>query len=581
MFLLENWIERRQRERPNEEDSIVDKIAKIRGIKDVNRFLNPSKNELFDPYKMKNIELASERIVEAIDNNERICISYDADADGITSSTIMIRYLKKYTDNVDFIYNERSHGHGIYQQTRLDFITEDDVDENGEIINDEKLSRWKLNNDNLERVSNSDLLIIIDSSSNDVDACKKLIDDFGIEIIILDHHDIEDNNPHVLMVNPKQNDCEYPNKHLSGAGVVFKTLQVMEDILGDRGIVDPYDYMDLVAVGMYADVMKVDVLENRFMIMHGLRNMKNTGLVRILKGAKADLYKLNSDSIGFSIAPLLNGVARLDNIKLAIDILLEDDDSKCKPIRLKMHKLNEQRKVMQKELFEIYSKNIDINKKVLIVSDENSSRGFNGLVAQQLSTVYKRPVLVGRLHGGNFSGSFRGYGNLDIKEFLQDSELVEEAIGHPSAGGVTIKESNIEMLEKYIEDALPDLTGKEITHIYDLEIEVSDVEEHIKPMEQFNLVSGNGFPKVIVKVNNITVEESECIGKTQETVKIRTFDDLELIKFKVNDEYASELGYFDSIDAIGQLHMNEFYNFGLKKKISTPQIILSDYKLNK
>jgi single-stranded-DNA-specific exonuclease len=115
----------------------------------------------------------------------------------------------------------------------------------------------------------------------------------------------------------------------------------MEDTLGE---VDPDYYLDLVAVGMYADVMRIDVLENRYMIMQGLRNINNTGLTRILKGAKANLFKLNGDSIGFSIAPLINGVARMDNIKLAIDILLEDDDAKCKPIRLKMQKINESRK---------------------------------------------------------------------------------------------------------------------------------------------------------------------------------------------------------------------------------------------
>lgn len=576
---MKNWIERKQKETPNHDDSIIDKIAKIRGIKDVNRFLNPSKEEMFDPYRIKNIETVSERIIEAIDNNEKICVSYDADADGLTSASIMIRYLKNYTNNVDFIYNERNHGHGIYEQTRLDFITSDDVDENGEIINEEKKLRRELNNENLDRISNSDLLIIIDSSSNDADACKKLIDEFGIDIIIIDHHDIEIENPYVLMVNPQQKDCEYPNKYLSGAGMVFKVLQVIEDILDDKGKVDPFEYMDLVAVGMYADVMRVDVLENRYMIMHGLRNIRNVGLTRILKGGKVNLFNIDCTAIGFTIAPLLNGVARLDNIKLAIDILLEDDDAKCKPIRLKMQKLNEKRKVMQKEIVEQYSKNIDTDKKALIVLDEQSSKGFNGLVAQQLSNTYKRPALVGRLYRGVASGSFRSYDNFKLKSFLQEFDGEIEVMGHEQAGGYEIKEEYLPKLEKYIEDNLPNLKDKEPTFVYDIEIDVSEIPEYVKAMGQFNLIYGNGYPKIVVKVNNITVEEAECIGKTRETVKIKTLDDMELIKFRVDENYASELGYFDTLSVVGELRLNSWYNFAIKQKIEIPQVMIDDYKV--
>src|SRR5690606_32075170 len=177
-------------------------------------------------------------------------------------------------------------------------------------------------------------------------------------------------------VNPQQEGDEYPNKFLSGAGVVFKVIQVMEDMLGAQSKVNPFDYMDLVAVGMYADVMRVDVYENRYMIMNGLRNMKNVGLVRILKGGKVNMFKIDASAIGFTIAPLLNGVARMDNIKLAIDILLTDDDNVAKKLRLKMAKLNDTRKVLQKQIVEQYMTKVDQNNKVLVVFDEQSSKGF-------------------------------------------------------------------------------------------------------------------------------------------------------------------------------------------------------------
>lgn len=565
---------------PNPTDSILERIAKIRGIEDVNKFLNPSKNEMFDPYLIKNIVEASEKILQYVKDGKHIVLSYDADADGLTSTSIMYRYLKNYTDNVDYIYNERNHGHGIHEQTRLDFIYEDDVDENGEIINAEKKYRYDLNAQNLEKISQADLLIIVDSSSNDVEACKKLVEDFGIEIIILDHHAIEVENPYVLLVNPQQEGDKYPNKFLSGAGIVFKTLQVMEDILGDEGKVNPFDYIDLVAVGMYSDIMRVDVYENRFMIMHGLRNMKNVGLVRILKGGKIDLFNIDSSAIGFTIAPLLNGVARMDNIKLAIDILLTDDDDEAKKLRLKMQKLNDSRKILQKQIVDQYLTKIDHDRKVIMVFDEQASKGFNGVVAQQLAQTYKRPALVGRLHKGTASGSFRSFGGFNMQDFLMESGLVEEAKGHTQAGGFVIKEENLEALEQYIEDNLPELKDREPTVIYDVEIDIEDVPEYIKPMKQFNKVTGNGFPKVITRVNGAMLEKVETLGKTKETRKFKTFDDFELIKFKVDESYGEELECFDTIDAVGQLQNNEWFNFKTKERITTPQLILEDYKVN-
>lgn len=557
---MKKWLQRKPKVQPKKHDDIIDQIAKIRGIKDVDTFLSPSADALHDPYLMKNIEDASNRIIRAIASGERIVVSYDPDADGLTSASAMIRYLKNYTDKVTFIYGERNDGHGIAEMIKIEGVEED--------------ARLERNAENLQIIHEADLVILIDSSSNDTDACRYIVEEMGKEIIILDHHGIERKNPHVLMVNPQQEDCPYPNKFLSGAGIVFKVMQVMEDTLGQ---VDPFQYIDLVAVGMYADIMRVDVLENRYLIMHGLRNMQNTGLVRILKGAKADFFKLDCNSIGFAIAPLLNGTARMDNIKLAIDILLSDDDTVCKKLRLQMSKLNDKRKEIQRDLVEAYSKKVNLDQKVLVVLDDKSSKGFNGIIAQQLSEKFKRPVLVGRLHKGVASGSFRSYNGLKFKSFLQDFDGEIEALGHEGAGGFIINEEYLDNLNTYIERCLPELDEKGQTVIYDFEIDVEDIADYIKPVERFNLLTGNGFYKIIVKINGITVEEPKCIGKTMETVKITTYDDMELIKFRVNEHYASELGHFDTIDAVGVLSMNEFYNFGLKQRICTPQLMIEDY----
>lgn len=559
------WIQRKSKVALKKRDEIEDKIAKLRGIENVEEFLNPSSNVLHDPYLMKNIEKVSNRIIRAINKGDNICVSFDPDADGLTSASTMIRYLRNYTDKVTFIYGERNDGHGIAEMIKIDGVE------------DEK--RLKRNAENLELIKDCDLLILIDSSSNDADACKYISEELGKEIIILDHHEIERPNPHVTLVNPQQDDCQYPNKYLSGAGVVFKVMQVMEDTLDQ---VDPFTYIDLVSVGMYADIMRIDIPENRYLILQGLRNVKNMGLTRILKGAKIDNWNLDCNAIGFGIAPLLNGTARMDELRLAIDILLEDDDNKCKPLRLKMQKLNERRKEIQKDLFESYSKQVNLDEKLLVVLDDKSSKGFNGVVAQQLSDKFKRPVIVGRNHKGTISGSFRGYGKLKLKSFLNGfNDIAEiEVLGHEGAGGIVMPSENLELLQEYINKFLPELDEKEQTIIYDLELTPEEAIENIKVIQSFNRLTGNGFPKIIVRVNGITIESHDCIGKTMETVKFKTYDDMELIKFRVNDQYGANVSEWDSIDVVGVLSMNEFFNFKLKKKICTPQVMIEDFKKN-
>lgn len=556
------WIQRKWVTTPNKKDSIMTKIAKIRGIEEPERFLNPTSDELHDPYLMKNIEEASSRIIYAIEQRQKIVVSFDPDCDGLMSATTAIRYLKKYSDQVDFIYGERGDGHGIKEMIHI----KEDV----------KSERNKLNQENIEKIKNADLLILVDSSTSDTAACQ-MIQEWGVDIVILDHHGIEQENPHAIIVNPQQTGCEYPNKHLSGAGVVLKTLQVVEENLENNGKADPFDYIDLVAVGIYSDIMRLDVLENRYLIMEGMRNMKNTGLVRILKSGKANMLKINSNSIAFTISPMLNGVARMDRLKLAIDMLLEDDDKVCQKIQREMKEVNKYRKERQSAITKQYEKQIDTSKKVLIVVDEQESKGFNGIVAQQLSDRFKRPVIVARKHKGEISGSFRSYDNYPFRSFLKDFGDIK-AVGHEPAGGVTVKIEKLEELENYIENNLPELSTKEQVIEYDFEIDVQEAKKYVKAVEQFNLLHGNGFPKINVRINNIAVDTVETLGATEETRKIQTFDNIELIRFRTNINYAEELECFHNISAVGLLQMNEWYNNGLKKTIRTVQVVLDDYK---
>lgn len=572
------WIQRVPKRSFKKNDDIRDKIASIRGIEDIDRFLNPQSEELHNARDMKNIVEASNRIAEAIKNNENIVVSIDPDSDGITSGVMMIKYLENYTDNVRYIYSQRRYGHGISAQIRLNFVSNEDVDDEGDIIDEDKKERYEHNCKNLEKVKNSDLLIIIDSSTNSDEYCNSI--SAHTDIVIIDHHTVENENPNALIVNPQQEDCTYPNKDLSAAGVVLKVLEVIDDIhfRDSKNRIDPYNFIDLAAVGIYGDVMPINSYENRYIILHGLRNIKNIGLLRILKGGKVDLFKINSDAIGFTIAPMLNGAARMGQIELAIQILLTDDDNIAKKLRLQIHKLNEKRKIIQKEKVEYYESIADLSKNVIFVFDENSNKDFNGLIAQQLASKYKRPVFVGTRSEGKLLGSYRSFNKFDVGKCISNYKGHAEAHGHPLAGGFGVLEEDEADFLSYMYDKAPKVKHTEETFVYDLSISLDEVEESISGLEDLNKLTGNGFPKVLVRVSGIMMEEVNTIGKTEETRKFKTMGNLELIKFKVDKDYGKEIEYFDTIEAIGQLHLNEFFNFGLRKKICTPQIMLQDYR---
>lgn len=578
-----NWKKRKPVNKISEDDSVLEQIAKIRGIDldSLDDFLNPTKDVLHNPLEMLNMKKVASLIVEHIKNGSTFAVSYDADADGICSGTIMTKYLLNYvsSEKVHIVYNQRGHGHGIEEQTTFKFLKDYHYDKNGNIKDESRKERYDLNTSNIEKIKQADVLIIVDSSSNDWKTCKA-IKDSGTEVIILDHHKIEELNKYALIVNPQQEKDKYPNKNLSGAGVVFKTVEVIEKMLKKEGLgsIDVWQFTDLVAVGMYADSMDITNLENRFLIMDGFRNINNVGLTRILKGAKADFYKINADTIGFSVAPMINGVTRLDNIELAIDIFLTDDDSEAKKLRLKMEKLNVARKEKQKEIVDRYSQKVDTTNKIIFISDDESSKGFNGLVAQNLSTKYSRNAIVGRLSDGIFYGSYRSYNNFDMLNFLKDTNLCDEVKGHNGAGGIVIKEENIDKLMEYIQTHIDELETEEEYVYYDVVVDLDEINEYIKALNKFNLLHGRGFPKVIVRINDVMIDEVKTIGKTQETRKFATMDNLDLIKFKVDDEYGSELVSFDAIDCIGDLSVNEFYNFATRQRTITNQLKIIDYR---
>ncbi|MEB9467857.1 DHH family phosphoesterase [Bacillus cereus] len=537
-----NWVKRESFVRINKKDTIKQQIAKIRGIQDIDTFLNPPENVVHSPYLLKNIEEAAERIISALQNGERIAVSADVDADGVTSTAILIRYLRQFTDNVYYTYHQRGEGHGIENQIKM-------------IDKDTKL------------------IVVLDSSTNSTEACMSL-QKRGYDVIIADHHGYERENPYALIVNPQLDDS--PNKALSGAAVTYKLIQVIDDRLGTG---TPEDFLDLVAVGLVADIMDMSVMENRYLVKEGLKNINNTGLLAILTNAKADMDALSSTTIGFTIAPMLNGVARMDRIELALELLVEDDFDKCKKLVKEMVKVNDERKAKEKSLTEMYEDQINPEDKVLIVVGTDPSKSFNGLVAQKIAQKYKRPTLVVRDSGKEVAGSFRSFNDFKIRTYLQNTPLVKTAVGHEYAGGVTILTENLPELRAQINADLAEEEFKAIVE-FDLEFEGKDITlDLVEQLQEINRITGNGFEKVKVKINNLMVEERIVMGKNNDAIKIKT-DCLDAIRFREDSEYASDLGMFDIMSLVGELNINKYFNWKFRKEIVSIQAFLDDYQLD-
>ena len=539
------WKKKNQLIEYDKDDDILSKLASINGIEDLQSWLKPSEEDCFSPYSLENISEAVDKIIDAINRGLNITTFGDIDSDGITSLVMIVGYLRKIVKNpklIKFTHAQRSEGHGI--ETMID-----------------------------QEFPETDLLIIVDSSTNSVDGCGYFVD-LGMDIIVLDHHPSNVYNPYALIVNPQM--CDYGNKELSGAGVVYKVLQVLDDKLNEDYA---FEFIDLAGLGIYGDVMSMAIPENRWFVYNSLKNVTNYGLQALLKNS--GIFDLKATDYGFTIVPIVNACARLDKIELIIELLLCDNPEDAKELAKQCIKLNKLRKKMQKELSDELIPEVDPSKKVSIIITNKSSKGFNGLIATNVAEKFQRPCLImTHTKSGMVEGSVRSYNDFDLRKFLDDSGLFEYCSGHGASFGVGFKFENLEKIDIYIQEQLDvkSFEQKENVIYYDLEIDDEDItEEFIKKVAYFNFVSGKGFREAKFLIKNYTVEERKLLGANEDTIKLTGARDLIAMKFKTNSNYADETE-FSSIDMIGTLNINKWYHRGLREWVRNNQIFMEDFR---
>ncbi len=454
----------------------------------------------------------------------------------------MMRYLSYFTKNTSCVYHQRSQGHGISVQV----IPED--------IN---------------------LLIVVDSSTNEVEKCKELSEN-NIEIIILDHHPKMVDNPYAIIVNPQLDN--YPNKSISGAGVVFKTCQVLDDLLD---VNYAQQFIDLAGIGMYADVMSMAVPENRYLVYQALKNISNPGIKAIIQKNKVNT--INSETISYKIAPVINASARMDKIEKIIELLLEDDYDKCLLLAKECVALNEERKKLQAKLYKKVKDRIDPSHNIIIVrttDKDKIEKGFNGLLATQISEKYKKPVLVVKDNEGMCAGSGRGIGDVQLKEILNDTKLFKSLEGHSSAFGCEFNQDNIEGIYNYLDENMKENKQDAKIIEYDLELDREIINKKtIEGIQWFNYLAGKNCEVTKFMIKNLVVYERKVMGKMLDTVKIKT-DLLDLMKFRCNEFYGDDLCEGDLIDVVGSVNLNRWWNFQSRQWVEALQVFIDDYRLS-
>ena len=516
-------------------------------------FLDTDLNNMYDPFMLKDINKGAERILEAINEKEKICIYGDYDVDGITSTSILLIFLKGIGgDCFYYIPNRLEEGYGISKRA-VDYISS----------------------------QKASLIITVDCGITNIEEVEHLKQK-NMDIIITDHHQCGDIIPKCsAVINPNRSDDGYPFKKLAGVGVTFKLIQALSSVLNI-----PVDYekiLPLVAFGTVADIVSLTG-ENRIIVKNGLNMIKNTTNIGIkalievsgLKGRDIDSYH-----IGFVMGPRLNAAGRLGTARKGVELFLSEDYDSALSIAKELSEENSKRQSIENDILKEAEKliaeeiNLDSEKVIVLQSDKWHS-GVIGIVASKLLEKYYRPVILFAVEGDTARGSARSIPAFNIYEGLKSCEgLLQKYGGHKMAAGISINKNNILKFRKEINKIADKVLSKEdlIKEIdIDCAISSQDIEletiEEIKKLEPFGI--DNPTPQFILK--NGKIENLRTVGKYGKHIKMSITKDgkkVNCIGFDLG-EYANILNPKDEINIVGFLGINEYMN------ILSPQIFIKD-----
>ncbi len=506
-----------------------------------NAFLNADADQLHDPFAMKGMSEAVQRISDAVRNGEKIRVYGDYDADGVTSTALMSRLLVELGATFDSYIPHRSReGYGL-NLGAIDLAAEAGIR----------------------------LLVTVDNGISAVEQIAYAAER-GIDVVVTDHHEPPERLPDAIaLVNPKQKDCPYPFKGLCGAGVVFKLAHAM---LGRPML----EYADLAAIGTIADLMPLTG-ENRVIARLGLEQMRSRPSVGIRALAKVCGVKpedLTSGRIGFSLAPRLNAGGRLDHADSAVKLLQALEDDEAERMALGLDKLNSERQSLVEQTVveaddlwrELCETEGGESRKVIVLAKEGWNAGIAGLVASKLAERYYRPAVILAADGvtGLCKGSARSIDGFDLYAALTEcADLMEHYGGHQAAAGMTISRENVETLAARLHDLADQRLSPEDwqpKRRVDLGVKLADLTlraiDQLARLEPFG--SGNPTPRVVLR--EVRIRESRTMGKEDKHLRMtveQSGQAIEVVAFGMGEKKES-LCPGMVIDLLGELSVNEW-----------------------
>ena len=530
----------------------IDTVPKVKA------FMDTDLGFLHDPYFLKGMDKAVEKILEAVKNKDKICVYGDYDVDGITSTAIMIRSLGKLgADAVYYIPNRIEEGYGL-SISSMDRIKELDVS----------------------------LIVTVDCGirSNEVVDYAQSI---GMEVIITDHHECEGELPNAFsIVNPHQSDCGYPHKGLAGVGVAFKLVSALLERVGHGTFAE--ELLDIVSIGTIADVVPL-LDENRIIVKNGLeriRNTNNKGIRALLEVCGLSDKELNAYNVAFMLAPRINAAGRIADASECVELLLTDDASRAMNIVKKLDSDNRERQAIENEILNtaaaIIEKTVDVDKdRVLVLCNESWHIGVIGIVASRLVERFHLPTFIMSQDGEFCKGSARSIPGFNIFEAMSKySGLFEKYGGHEMAAGYTIRTEKIDELRKSMNSEVLSILGKDklMPEIYvDYKLLPNDITldtvKQLKLLEPF----GTGNTSPIFVYRGLEVTSSKAVGNECKHLSLKVYDGVNEIKCIAYNLGSMQkvLSVGKKIDIICSVEKNIWNN------IESVQLNVKDIKLTK
>ena len=488
---------------------VIATIMAKREIKeeDAKKFFHPQLNDLIDPFLMKDMDAAVERLNEAMGRKERIMVYGDYDVDGCTAVALVYKFLMQFYSNIDYyIPNREEEGYGVSYKG-IDYAKETGVK----------------------------LIIVLDCGIKAIEEITYAKQQ-GIDFIICDHH-VPDEilPPAVAILNPKRTDSSYPFKHLCGCGVGFKLMQAFAK---NNGI--PFSrltpLLDLCAVSIAADLVPVTG-ENRILAFHGLKQLNinpSIGLKAIINICGLTGRELTMSDIVFKIGPRINASGRMQNGKEAVELLVERDLQRALTEANRINEYNEQRKDIDKQM------TIEANEIVarlesqqhmssIVLYDEGWKKGVVGIVASRLTEIYYRPTVVLTIIDGIATGSARSVAGFDIYDAIKNCrDILENFGGHTYAVGLTLRQENIpefrRRFQEYVKQhILPEQTLPTLD--IDEEIDFKDITKRLHGDLRKLAPHGPANEKPLFLTRNVyDYGTSKVVGRHQEHIKLELVD---------------------------------------------------------